>query len=113
MMYKEWHNILSNAINGDVSNYDMSKMIDDSYDWKTCAVGAKLMCDLNRNILRSTHKNLLTEKIVTAGNVFTIFIYNRRFSSALQILEEIYHTENIYKSKFGKLKSRLKEFTTR
>jgi len=110
MKYQEWRSILQKE-NKTTDEIDKIQM--NSECWNTCAVGAKFMCDLEKSGLLPIDKNLcftiacfmvkdyhiVNDYIYELGyRQFPDLVLGMRWDEALDILDEIYHTTNIYKS---------------
>lgn len=114
MKYQEWRDILQKV---NKTEDDLLVMESDSLLWSTCAVGAKFMCDLQKEGLLPNNveldstvisvmrmeNHIVNDHIFTLGHdQFLSAIFNKRWDDALSILDEIYNTENIYADKDSK-----------
>lgn len=111
MKYQEWKGMLNNAIDGNVTVSQLTKMELESSSWRTCAVGAKIMCDLKLDTLKGkttvheyVNQNINHDVFMKGLHHFPRQIARGDYVSALRILEEIYHTLNIHKSRSAKQK---------
>jgi hypothetical protein len=102
MKYQEWRKILLKGIGGTLTYKQHKDMMHDSADWNCCAVGAKLMCDLGVDKLKTANNvaiELINDRVWELGNYgFPYAIGDKNYDKALTILDEIYNTENIYSS---------------
>ena len=108
MKYMEWRKILLKGIDGKATYIDQIDMCFHSKDWNCCAVGAKLMCDLKVNEIKTVDRgdmihSIINKEIYNLGNrEFPLAIRDEKYEEALKILDKIYKTENIYRSEKAK-----------
>ena len=116
MNHEQWVKILNESINEPPNDRQREHMVCHADNWMTCAVGAKLMCDLNLDTLKTlsgvdTYVNSNIDKnILDMGQLFfPKRVRNQDYKGALEILETIYNTKNIHKSWLTKVKFRFSQ----
>ncbi len=117
MKYDEWVKTLEDATKNEPNEYEHMRMRRQATRWTSCAVGAKLMCDLkldkleDENQIQSYIVDNLPSHIQNLGSdTFPMQIRCGLYSKALDTLHEIYNTKDIHKSWLKKVKFRIDQY---
>lgn len=103
MNYQQWVIVLDQAIKKYPTFNQRTKIQEQADSWRTCAIGAKIMCDLGiknkseipKKISRAFDSDNILRKASIQGQKFPSLIRFGHYAQARKLLDKIYESKSV------------------